>query len=137
MNKAKITEEYDNEKLEALDGDDEYVIGYNNGLEDGKDLALWLFKEQQVDDAMKLLQTQQQWISVEDSLPPDDQMVIGYTPVDGYMFVGFHKTHKYSYIDTSHSCWYIITSMRSTKHMHKKVTHWMPLPEPPEVTQDG
>ena len=47
MDKAKITEEYDREKLEVWDGDDEYVIGYNNGLEDGKDLALWLFKEQQ------------------------------------------------------------------------------------------
>lgn len=47
MDKAKITAEYDNEKLEVWDSDDEYVIGYNNGLEDGKDLALWLFKEQQ------------------------------------------------------------------------------------------
>lgn len=47
MDKAKIIEEYDNEKLEVWHDDDEYEIGYNNGIEDGKDLALWLFKEQQ------------------------------------------------------------------------------------------
>lgn len=30
--------------------------------------------------------------------------------------------------------WAIITAMRSTKILTKKVTHWMPLPEPPEVS---
>lgn len=91
-------------------------------------------------DALELMKEPPQWISVDDRMPPDDQMVIGYTPVDGYMFIGFHKIHKYSLKDASYSYsyWYIITSMRSTKHMHKKVTHWMPLPEPPkEVKQDG
>lgn len=87
---------------------------------------------------VEALQGRSKWISVEDRLPPDNQVVIGYTPVDGYMFVGFHKTRKYSFTDASYSYsyWYIITSMRSTKRMCKKVTHWMPLPEPPkEVTQ--
>lgn len=88
-------------------------------------------------DTLGLSKELPEWISVEDRLPPDDQMVIGYTPVDGYMFVGFHETRKYAYLDTSYSYWYIITSMRSTKRMCKKVTHWMPLPEPPEGVKTG
>ena len=66
------------------------------------------------------------WISVEDEMPENEAIVIGYTPCDGYMFVGYHKTTKYG------SGWYIITAMRSWKKMTKKVTHWKPLPEPPE-----
>ena len=70
------------------------------------------------------------WISVKDRLPENELMVIGYTPVDGYMFIGFHRT-KVSF-GYDWSSWYIITSMRSTKKITKKVTHWMPLPEPPK-----
>ena len=29
------------------------------------------------------------WVSVEDKLPENEKIVIGYTPCDGYMFVGF------------------------------------------------
>ena len=77
-----------------------------------------------------------EWISVKDRLPPDDQMVIGYTPVDGYMFVGFHKMYKHSWREKLVGEWFIITAMRSTRSMTKRVTHWMPLPEPPEVKQN-
>jgi hypothetical protein len=70
------------------------------------------------------------WISVKDRLPENELTVIGYTPVDGYMFIGFHKTEVAFGYDWS--SWYIITSMRSTKKITKKVTHWMPLPEPPK-----
>lgn len=88
-------------------------------------------------DALELLK-KQEWISVKERLPPDDQMVIGYTPVDGYMFVGFHKMYKYSWREKLVGEWFIITAMRSTRSMTKRVTHWMPLPEPPEgVKQDG
>ena len=70
------------------------------------------------------------WTSVKDRLPENELMVIGYTPVDGYMFIGFHRTKvAYGYDCSS---WYIITSMRSTKKITKNVTYWMPLPEPPK-----
>jgi hypothetical protein len=66
------------------------------------------------------------WISVEERLPENEQIVIGYTPCDGYMFVGYYREEK------NWKQWYIVTAMRSTKYMTKKVTHWMPLPEPPK-----
>lgn len=66
------------------------------------------------------------WISVEERLPENKQIVIGYTPCDGYMFVGYYREEK------NWKQWYIVTAMRSTKYMTKKVTHWMPLPEAPK-----
>lgn len=69
------------------------------------------------------------WISVTERLPEDEKMVIGFTPCDGFMFVGYHVTSFYR--DRDFSYWNIVTAMRSTKKMTKKVTHWMPLPEPP------
>ena len=72
--------------------------------------------------------TVQEWIPVEERLPENDVMVIGYTPCDGFMFVGYyHEEKKYDW-----KVWRIITSMRSTKVITKKVTHWMPLPQPPK-----
>ena len=70
------------------------------------------------------------WISVTEQLPKDHKMVIGFTPCDGYMFVGYHVTSFYNNRDFSY--WNIITAMRSTKKMTKKVTHWIPLPTPPK-----
>ena len=72
--------------------------------------------------------TVQEWISVDDRLPENDVMVIGYTPCDGFMFVGYyHEEPKYDW-----KVWRIVTAMRSTKVMTKKVTHWMPLHQPPK-----
>lgn len=72
--------------------------------------------------------TVQEWISVDDRLPENDVMVIGYTPCDGFMFVGYyHQEPKYDW-----EVWRIVTAMRSTKVMKKKVTHWMPMPQPPK-----
>ena len=72
--------------------------------------------------------TVQEWISVDERLPENDVMVIGYTPCDGFMFVGYyHEEPKYDW-----KVWRIVTAMRSTKVMKKKVTHWMPLPQPPK-----
>ena len=72
--------------------------------------------------------TVQEWISVDDRIPENDVMVIGYTPCDGFMFVGYyHEEPKYDL-----KVWRIVTAMRSTKVMKKKVTHWLPLPQPPK-----
>ena len=72
--------------------------------------------------------TVQEWISVDERLPENDVMVIGYTPCDGFMFVGYyHEEPKYDWKQ-----WRIVTAMRSTKAMKKKVTHWQPLPQPPK-----
>ena len=73
------------------------------------------------------------WVSVKDRLPENEEIVIGYTPCDGYMFVGFYRTYKSKTYEWS--AWNIITSMRSTKKITKKVTHWMPLPPEPEVSE--
>lgn len=73
---------------------------------------------------------QSEWISVEERLPRSEQMVLCYTPCDGFMFVGFYREVKPNPYWKSY--WNIITAMRSTKKMTKKVTHWMPLPEAPK-----
>ena len=73
------------------------------------------------------------WIPVTERLPENDVMVIGYTPCDGFMFVGYyHEEPKYDW-----KVWRIVTAMRSTKVMKKKVTHWLPLPEPPKEETNG
>lgn len=74
------------------------------------------------------------WIPVTERLPDDREMVIGFTPCDGFMFVGYHVT--FIYHDRDFSYWNIVTAMRSTRKMTKKVTHWMPLPEPP-MAEEG
>lgn len=73
---------------------------------------------------------QSEWISVDERLPRSQQMVLCYTPCDGYIFVGYYQKVDSPYWK---SYWNIITAMRSTKKITKKVTHWMPLPEPPKM----
>ena len=105
------------EKLVELINDCRAMEGY------GMDLV-----ERQADHLIANGVTVQEWISVKDRLPENDVMVIGFTPCDGFMFVGYyHEESKYDW-----KAWMIITAMRSTKVMKKKVTHWMPLPEPPK-----
>lgn len=93
-------------------------------------------------ELLKLLKEQEQkstdgWVRTESQMPPNKEMVIGFTPVDGRMFIGFQQTVNYSFMDKPVTYWYIGTAMRSTKRVTKKVAYWMPLPEPPEeVMQD-
>jgi hypothetical protein len=58
------------------------------------------------------------WISVKDKLPKDGKRVMAYTK---YMqhFVGTHE-----------GLFWVITA--TGKSPYSDVTHWMPLPEPPE-----
>ena len=78
-----------------------------------------------------------EWISVKDGLPIDNQMVLGYTPCDGIIFIGFYRKDPMNdrYPRAKRREWYIVTSMRSTQKVTKRVTHWMPLPERPEDTE--
>jgi hypothetical protein len=59
-----------------------------------------------------------EWISVEDRLPEDDRIVIGYNPQEG--FIGE-----------------VCYSRKEFSHLHGyfpiPVTHWMPMPDPPSA----
>ena len=69
------------------------------------------------------------WVSVEERLPDVGEICLFYTPCDGFMGIGFYDGRDdYQHKDK----WKIITAMRSTKILTKKVTHWMPLPAPPD-----
>lgn len=70
-----------------------------------------------------------EWVSVEERLPEEKEMCLLYTPRDGIMCVGFYAgndnwEHKHK--------WKLVTAMRSSQTLTKKVTHWMPIPEPPD-----
>ena len=47
MNESKIIEAFDEAKQEVWTDDDQYTVGYNNGLEAGKNIAIDLLKEQE------------------------------------------------------------------------------------------
>lgn len=74
------------------------------------------------------------WISVEDGLPEEHKMVLCYTPVDGFMCVGFCRVYEWR--GKKNVQWFIVTAMRSTKTLTKKVTHWMELPGIPEPSKE-
>ena len=68
------------------------------------------------------------WISVEDRLPGDGKRVLAYCNKTGKYFVGHVSNHYlsdevYWWHEGARGAMYTVTS---------KVTHWMPLPEPPE-----
>ena len=71
-----------------------------------------------------------EWTPVTERLPKENELVLCYTPIDGYMFVGYHFSYQWG--NSTVSKWRIITAMRSTKDITKKVTYWMPLPAPPK-----
>jgi len=77
------------------------------------------------------------WISVEERLPENiapvyehdmNNAVLLYTPVDGYVHIGWYVRRDYRGRDV----WHTLSAMRSHQTLTKKVTHWMPLPEPPK-----
>lgn len=74
------------------------------------------------------------WISVKDQLPPDKQIVLGHTPIDGHTFIGFYQKDpcNENRLGCKRKEWYLITAMRSTQKITKRVSHWMPLPNPPQ-----
>ena len=84
-------------------------LAYKKGYEDGKP----------------------KWISVKDRLPEDEELVL-ILYKNGAMFVGYCGKQ---YCDFERR-WRIKTALNSTKLLNLgRVTHWMPLPEPPK--EDG
>lgn len=77
---------------------------------------------------------QMRWIPVEERLPEEGKRCLLYTPCDGIICVGFYNgndnwEHRHK--------WKLVTAMRSTQTLTKKVTHWMPLPQPPKEGTNG
>lgn len=71
------------------------------------------------------------WISVSERLPDEEELVLILCK-NGARFVGWCGIQ---YGDFERR-WHIKTALNSSKLLNKgRVTHWMPLPEPPE--EDG
>lgn len=64
------------------------------------------------------------WISVDERLPKDKQYVL--IMWNGVLQFGFYKPNRREWVNLITGC--------DTKY---KVTHWMPLPEPPEGASHG
>lgn len=69
------------------------------------------------------------WIPVEERLPEEGKRCLLYTPCDRILCVGYYAgkdewQHRHK--------WRLVTAMRSTQTLTKKVTHWMPLPKAPK-----
>ena len=87
----------------------------------------------QIDDALSYIDdapTIGGWISVEDRMPETRHAVLVYTP-----------HHKNIWAASMHEDgnWYIWSpggKVLLDPDWHGPITHWMPLPEPPEVKQD-
>ena len=74
-----------------------------------------------------------QWIPVEERLPEEGKRCLLYTPCDGVLCVGYYAgkdnwQHRHK--------WRLVTAMRSTQTLTKKVTHWRPLPEAPKEEKE-
>ncbi len=63
-----------------------------------------------------------EWISVEDRLPERGQNVIAFSESDGIVILTCFRSAGWKEVITKENAQIIITH---------EVTHWMPLPEPP------
>lgn len=68
-----------------------------------------------------------EWISVKDRLPEYDEKVIAYCKKTNKYFVGFARK---SYSGDTY--WCLVGAAGATYCVKSKVTHWMPMPEPPK-----
>ena len=102
-----------------------YQAGYRKGIEDGWKKKLMAYESEM--DYLKTIQfalhrSVPKWIPVSEQLPRPNKLVLcWWESGDG------EKEHYGFATFQSHGVWYV-----SNEGM-PKVTHWMPLPEPPEV----
>lgn len=88
-----------------------------------------LDKLQAAMDKLPTITLPNEWVNIKESLPKKREMCLLYTLCDGFVCVGFYdgsdnRNHRHK--------WRLVTAMRSTQTLTKKVTHWMFLPEPPD-----
>jgi hypothetical protein len=77
-----------------------------------------------------------EWISVKDRLPEDGEYVLVYHLADDHITVGyFEKDNVSYYIESDGSKFYTDSGWETEIPWAQKgsVTHWMPLPKPPNV----
>ncbi len=68
------------------------------------------------------------WIPTSEQMPPDEKFVIGFTPVDNNMFIGYHREDWRN----PQGKWLCLGPMGAPRVVTKKVTYWMWCPEMPE-----
>ena len=124
--------------IDRLDGWDGIDTIYNREFDDVnyhgvfrllEEAAAALEQLQAENDRLKEEAQQMRWIPVEEMLPEEGKRCLLYTPCDGIICVGYYAgkdewQHRHK--------WRLVTAMRSTQTLTKKVTHWMPLPSPPK-----
>ncbi len=79
-----------------------------------------------------------EWINVKDSLPKDGQDCLVYHWEDSHITVGYFESYNVRYyIEADGSKFYTNHGWETEIPWAQKggVTHWMPLPEPPELSQ--
>lgn len=62
MDREKVIEVFDGAKELVWIDDDEYTVGYNNGIEAGKNIALSLLKEREAVEPVLDEQTGRMWL---------------------------------------------------------------------------
>jgi len=80
-----------------------------------------------------------QWISVKDHLPKNDENVLVYHSDDFHISVGYFEIKNVQYyIESDGSKFYTDNGWETEIPWAPKgpVTHWMPLPKPPEVKNE-
>ena len=74
-------------------------------------------------DALKALENQPKWISVEERLPEENKSVLVFDEYNG-VGISFYTRYTNSFVGLSKDV------------LFGSVTHWMPLPQAPEVEKD-
>ncbi len=82
-----------------------------------------------VDIIHALAEQTSEWISVEDGLPEDGEYVLCW-----YTDEGGNSWHTVGKVEEDTERW--ILDIEGAYDFERTVTHWMPLPEPPEKSED-